>query len=637
MPEIAASGTKARIQRVPMSDGDRACLTLRVAAAILGPFALSPLPGPPFPMRFQLTPGNSLAIRINTHRGEWNGTICEDPANWSCLATAEFRSDYCATGDPSCFHLHVFDPADPYAVIERNGGEWLFSEAPDAFDDQILFFWGFRATSDRGIPERDRRAILFGAYRVQSVERVDEGYKRTWWVRPYRDGWVRFPGLLVPRPRYESLGGSYINQFEAHDVERLLEADSRGASWSDPADAGRFRAFCRSYPEWIKTARDKAQKLVERFAASTSAGSTAAGRSHVASMTSKPFEKLGSLLDASRVSVRTAPSPEPAAVPPPAATPTGSDPFIDARTAEWITATYGEDVCVDLQVAFATRDLVILRGDPGVGKSHLAVRLLDDPARERTLVLPVSATWRGREDLLGYVNPIHGRFDRTPFTQFLEAAAKAWSAGDRRPRMVVFEEFNLSQPEHWLTDVLAISQYDDERDRRIQLAGPAAKEARDVLLSPAVRFVATVNSDHTTRVLSPRVLDRAAIVPLELTAKEALRRVGLELGDASVTTIADLDFLLRGRGAGFSIRSARALQRSIAAKVLPSEAAAVDLILVQQVLSKVRLSAHDSNDVALLRDLEGWCSVRGNELGRCTTMLEGWRERLDAGLDVVQV
>jgi len=118
-----------------------------------------------------------------------------------------------------------------------------------------------------------------------------------------------------------------------------------------------------------------------------------------------------------------------------------------------------------------TKNILILTGNPGVGKSSLAIDLIDD--QERKLIVPVGSTWRGREDLLGYVNPISNEFEPTDFTRFLCKAETAWRKNDKRTFMIIFEEFNLSQPEYWFADILVRSQYSDEQEklRMIELGG----------------------------------------------------------------------------------------------------------------------------------------------------------------------
>lgn len=658
-------------------------------------------------MQLTFTPGNSLTCRINHHREGWNGTICANAEHWNCLADAEFRSTYCAAGDPRCFHLHAFDAAGPSLAIDGTGASWLLDREPHGLDDQLLFLWGLRATTARGIAEGSSAGneVLFGVYRIKEVERKDLRHRTQWLVKPYPDGWARFAHANVDRPRFERIGGQYLTELDAKDVERALEeVAASNVPWTDAADRKRFDSFRQNYPKWIRVAQRKAEVLVERFnraetkrvsaasgpavrntpgnkplrdlsefvampraedegtavGSAATGGGTEAGSMGVAALAADGAATAGATAagaaSAAGSALATAPgslpgatsgtasaaapasvlASVPASAPASAPASSGAEAVIQPATRKWIAEAYGTDRALELEVATSTKDLVVLRGDPGVGKSHLALRLLDDPARERTLVVPVSATWRGREDLLGYVNPIHGRFERTPFTEFLFRAAKAWRAGDRRARLVIFEEFNLSQPEYWLADVLAVSQYDEESDRRIVLAGASADEEREVLLSPALRFVATVNSDHTTRPLSPRVLDRAAVVTLELTAKEALKRIGLALEEGAVRAIADLDFLLRPKGSPFSIRTARALQRALALRVGVDESGMLDLVLLQQVLSKLRLMAHDAADAALVHRLVAWAEALDGRLPRCAAWITASKEQLDAGRDVVQ-
>jgi len=580
-------------------------------------------------MRFLLQPGNVIACRINTHRAQWAGTICKEAEVWNCSAPSDFRQDFCARGDDRCFHVHTFDESGPNMVIEENGAGWLLESAPDALDDQVLIFWGARASTPLGIPDRERRDVVFGAYRVRSVERENMGHRTQWRVRPHDADWVCLAGMNTPRPRYEDLGGPYLKQMDA-DGLRSMFSDERMLRNLEGADQLRFKNFARQFDGWLETARKKAEALHERLGTQPVSGRGFAPTSVAVPMTNRPLSKLGDLVktragEPAPVRVERAPKPV-----------TSLTEVLSPTVARRIQETHGDDLLLDLRIALATRDLVVLRGEPGVGKSYLALRLLDDPERERTLVVPVSATWRGREDLLGYVNPLDGRFVKTPFTRFLQLAATAWREGDRAPRLVIFEEFNLSQPEHWFADVLAVSQYEREADRIVQLAGTGSAADASVFLSPALRFIGTVNSDHTTRSLSPRVLDRAAVIHLELNPKQALARIGLQLVPPLVSAISGLDFRLRLRGASFSIRTARSLQACLDAKLVAEPTEALDLVLSQQVLSKVRLAAHDPADLHLLEELEQWCDEQQAGLRRCVTVISNWRELLDAGLDVVQ-
>src|SRR5690606_1696570 len=342
------------------------------------------------------------------------------------------------------------------------------------------------------------------------------------------------------------------------------EADRSDAPWYSPEDAKRLAHFDANLDDWLQKAHRAAILRAEERAARETVVATSAG--HAA------FAGLRDLLGAERLKKEAGPAtatatatpaapaqaPAPAPAPPP---PVQRPELVEPACRERIREEYGRDVLTSLQLGSLAKPLLVIRGNPGVGKSHLALRLLDDPQRQRTLVVPVSATWRGPEDLLGYVNPVDHRFEATPFTRFLVNAEAAWRKGDRRARIVVFEEFNLSQPEHWFADLLALTQFQEESDR----VWHAPAKLRDmpnkqeVFLSPALFFVGTVNTDHTTRPLSPRVLDRAAVIHVELDPRKALARACLELEEAQLAAILDLDDALRGRGVSFSMRSAMAL------------------------------------------------------------------------------
>jgi len=320
-------------------------------------------------------------------------------------------------------------------------------------------------------------------------------------------------------------------------------------------------------------------------------------------------------------------------------------PFVEKSAEEMIERIYGVRTLQAIRIASMTKTLLILVGAPGVGKSRLATRLIDDPLRERTCIVPVSSTWRGPEDLLGYVNPISGEFEPTAFTSFLKNAEEAWRVGDRRVRLTVFEEFNLSPPEYWLSEILVRSQYDADRpeDRTIVLGGTrvrgwGASDASKVVLSPSVHFVATVNNDHTTRQFSPRVLDRSALVELRMTPKAALDHAEVTLDEEQMAAIEELDYCLEPSAAGFSLRTAVSLKGCQQAldQLGLSLWEVIDIVLQQEVLSKVRLLVGDAASLVLLESLRKWTDTHGRRLAGCTNAIVGWEERLNDGRDVIQ-
>lgn len=600
-------------------------------------------------MRYELQPGNAFGCNINAHRSNWNGEICKAASSWICGARQEFREDYCEGGDPRCYHIHAFDEADPSLVIDDNGGSWLFGGEPEAFDDQILLLWGGQAQEPRGIREPPA-AILFGAYRVHRVEPRSHSSFTEWVVRPYPDGWARFPKLRIPVPRWESMQGPYLKQVDRSAVERVferavLQSNESVALLGSPQELERLNAFARSLPGWIEKAAKKTQALRARHPGpGVSSPPASPGPAN------RPLKDIGAMLrPLARPAETTAPAGAKKAAPglspeaPSAAA--AAQHAVEQPSRVRIAARHGDAVLTAVTLGLMTKPLLILRGSPGVGKSDLAASLLDDPKRERTLTIVVDPTWRGREDLLGHVNPIDTCFEPTAATNFLRKAAAAWDKGDRRARILIFEEFNLSQPEHWLSEILVRSQYpeDARAERMIKLGGSKVRDwsepgPPEVFLSPALRMVATINSDHTVRTLSPRVLDRAAVVELCIQPHEALRRVGLQVEPQELDAIANLDFKLRQRGAVFSYRTAESLRTCLArlSEVHLDRTRALDLVLVQEVLSKVRLLAADPADVRLCDELVEWTESDGKGLLDCQRVIAGWREALQNNQDVQQ-
>ena len=589
-----------------------------------------------------ITIGNALGCTINSHRRFWDGSICKNAETWNCSAKQQFRTDYCQQGDPRCYHIHIFEESNPYCLIDDLGIGWLLEPHPDALNDQILLFWGKRFQEPRGVSEIATRPkdYVFGAYRVKNVEpqKINE-FKTLWKIEPYPDGWTRFLQPYILTVYYKSIiGGVYLKEVNSVAVENMFEkaaeqARSPNPIWHEPQkDPERFEYFHQHLHEWLEAGRENAavvqQRMLRSYIKPTAVSLAARGA----------FEDLKNL-DVKKTSVDTTTKPTKNQPPPPY-------PLLEKESIkEKIKRDYGKEILDAISAVSITKNILIITGNPGVGKSSLAIELIDDP--ERKLIVSVGSTWRGREDLLGYVNPVSNEFEPTEFCKFLCKAEAAWKKNLRHTYVVIFEEFNLSQPEYWFADILVRSQYveTEEKLRTIDLGGKSIRGMPGsngrVFISPAIRFVATINNDHTTLSLSPRVLDRASIVELTLEPRGTLENSKLtqELEETQIMAIEELDALLKYKNAMFSLRAAESLKRCIdnlQFLEMSSTWDALDVILLQQVMTKVRLMVGDPANDSLMQSLEEWSESYGKFLRRCASLINSWSEALKDGRDVIQ-
>jgi len=395
-----------------------------------------------------ITIGNALGCTINSHRRGWDGSICRNAETWNCSAKQQFRTDYCQQGDPRCYHIHIFEEENPYCLIDDLGIGWLLEPYPDALDNQVLLFWGKRFLEPRGISDINTRPkdYVFGAYRVRNViaQKVNE-FKTLWKIEPYPDEWVRFQQPHILTVYYKSIiGGVYLKEVNRVAVENMFEKAAEQArnpnpNWYRPQDPEKFNYFHAHLQEWFERARDSAQQLQQKMVHTYTKPTT----SSLPPQNRSPFADSLRNFDVKKAPVTTTPVP----VVKPIKNDFTTYPLIEKESVrEKIKSTYSKEVLDALMAVSLTKNILILTGNPGVGKSSLASELLDDS--ERKLIVPVGSTWRGREDLLGYINPISNEFEPTDFTRFLFKAEASWRKNDKRTHMVIFEEFNLSQPEY---------------------------------------------------------------------------------------------------------------------------------------------------------------------------------------------
>ena len=125
---------------------------------------------------------------------------------------------------------------------------------------------------------------------------------------------------------------------------------------------------------------------------------------------------------------------------------------------------------------------------------------------------------------IGHTNTVEGRFypAETGLFQYIICAQE--ESGQKGPQtglyLACLDEMNLSQVEHYFSDFMMVAEREGAA-RVIQCFSAASvgnhcpfKNWSSVKLSPAMRFVGTVNFDETTRLLSDRFLDRVNLIQL---------------------------------------------------------------------------------------------------------------------------
>ena len=115
---------------------------------------------------------------------------------------------------------------------------------------------------------------------------------------------------------------------------------------------------------------------------------------------------------------------------------------------------YPQALLRDFLALLRTRDLVVLAGDSGSGKTSL-IRAVAEANGGVCTVVPVKPNWTGPEDLLGYYNPIERSYQATPFLIALQAAARQPDV----PHFVCLDEMNLARVEYYFADFLSLLEH----------------------------------------------------------------------------------------------------------------------------------------------------------------------------------
>ena len=207
--------------------------------------------------------------------------------------------------------------------------------------------------------------------------------------------------------------------------------------------------------------------------------------------------------------------------------------------------SYSANDILNLFLSLTQNFLTVFSGPPGSGKTSIcsilahvlgldlvsealsrqspdSLTLWPSPEfADRYLPISVERGWTSKRDFVGYWNPLTKTFEsvddrRRDAFQALDAEARL--GAPKLPAVMLLDEANLSPMEYYWADFMNVC--DDASGH----ASISLGDHRRLKISPALRFLATINNDHTTETLSPRLVDRAAVITLPAADRRALIR-----------------------------------------------------------------------------------------------------------------
>ena len=174
---------------------------------------------------------------------------------------------------------------------------------------------------------------------------------------------------------------------------------------------------------------------------------------------------------------------------------------------------------VNYMICLTQGFITTFAGEPGTGKTSLCNILAKSlgllaPSSKRFVDISVERGWSSQKDFIGYYNPLTKTMEKSNvevFDAFAQLHSECETDPSRiAPFIILLDEANLSPIEHYWAAFLRNCDFMSATNRSIALGGN-----RSFKLPEHLRFLATVNFDHTTEELSPRFLDRSWVIMLQ--------------------------------------------------------------------------------------------------------------------------
>ena len=189
---------------------------------------------------------------------------------------------------------------------------------------------------------------------------------------------------------------------------------------------------------------------------------------------------------------------------------------------------YSKNTIINIAICLTQGFLTVFSGEPGCGKTsicnifgevlglHKVADMIECPADSKETVgryvaVSVERGWTSKRDFVGYYNPLSKTFDKSNrriYDALYQLDTEKRAGIYKLPYIILLDEANLSPMEYYWSDFMNICD-DLGSHSKVNLG-----EDYVFGIPETLHFVATINNDHTTETLSPRLIDRAWIITL---------------------------------------------------------------------------------------------------------------------------
>jgi hypothetical protein len=207
---------------------------------------------------------------------------------------------------------------------------------------------------------------------------------------------------------------------------------------------------------------------------------------------------------------------------------------------------YEDNIIKSFVYSLQANILTILSGPSGTGKSSIVQALGKSLENVEVRMIPVQSSWTDAQDLLGYFHPTDKAFIPTPF---MEAMAEARLEKNKaKIYLICLDEMNLAHIEYYFSELLSAREEKSPSirlypKRHWNIAKSVLSEGKESIerqlsaselielyppvfeIPSNVRFVGTLNMDHTVKPLSPKVVDRSFIIEINHLKRERKKEI----------------------------------------------------------------------------------------------------------------